>query len=577
MKDSLIFVTLLFVSLLNVNSYKNVLSYKLRRLSLSTSSSSMITETETDVVIIGSGIGGLCSAALLAKAGKSVVVCEAHYELGGCAHEFAMTEDGRVIPTDTTSSDPVYKFEAGPSLYSGLSQYRSANPLKHVFQMIDEEPEWITYSLWTGFFPEAPEGFKQSVGAVAFEDTLMKYGGPNALKEWKILVSALRPLAEGVMELPTVAIRPDVGALRTIVFPYLIPLFKTIMQGEKLTRPFSQYYEELEITDQFLKNYLNLLCFLLQGLPDTGTSSAVMAYMIDDLFKPNGVLDYPKDGSAGIINALERGILKNGGIIKRRTRVDSIIVDDDNRCTGVKTAREIIKAKEAVVSNADLWTTFNLIPKTTNKKFEEEREDLLKNAPLCKSFCHLHLGIESEGLPADLPPQWTVCNDWNKPIDSDFNVIVVSMPSILDPTLAPTGRHVIHAYYAGSEPYEIWEGLDRKSEEYVQKKKERAEALWKAVEKVIPDVRTRVKLELIGTPLTHERFNRRYRGTYGPAFAGGRGFPGQKTHLKALYRCGDSTNPGIGVPSVAASGAMAAGAILSTEEHLELLKKIRMP
>ena len=47
------------------------------------------------------------------------------------------------------------------------------------------------------------------------------------------------------------------------------------------------------ITDPFLKNYLNLLCFLLQGLPAEGTISAVMAYMIDDFFKPNAVMDFP--------------------------------------------------------------------------------------------------------------------------------------------------------------------------------------------------------------------------------------------------------------------------------------------
>ena len=380
------------------------------------------------------------------------------------------------------------------------------------------------------------------------------------------------------MKLPTVAIRPDLGALRTLVLPYIVPLFNTIKQGRKLTRPFSEIYDELNITDKFLKNYLNLLCFLLQGLPDYGTSTAVMAYMIEDLFKPDGVLDYPREGSAGIVNALVRGILKNGGIVKRRTKVDSIIVDDDDRCTGIRTSSgEIINAKEAVVSNVDLWNTFKLVPKTKNEKFEKERKELLESTPKCNSFMHLHVGIDSDGLPNDLPPQWTICNSWDKPIDSEKNVIVVSMPSLLDPSLAPKGRHVIHAYYAGSEPYEIWDGLDRKSEEYKELKTKRADELWKAIEKVIPDVTLRVKWEMVGTPLTHERFNRRYAGTYGPAFPSGNGFPGQTTPLKGLYRCGDSTNPGIGVPSVAASGSMAAAAILSTEEHLKLLKKIRMP
>jgi hypothetical protein len=50
-----------------------------------------------------------------------------------------MSEDGRVYPTDSKNFPadlPMYKFEAGPSLYSGLSQERSPNPLKNVFQMI---------------------------------------------------------------------------------------------------------------------------------------------------------------------------------------------------------------------------------------------------------------------------------------------------------------------------------------------------------------------------------------------------------------------------------------------------------
>ena len=247
--------------------------------------------------------------------------------------------------------------------------------------MIDEEPEWIQYEIWQGFFPEcADSGFRQSVGAEAFEETLRKYGGPNALNEWKTLSSALRPLAEGVMKLPTVAIRPDLGAIKTIVLPYLVPLFKTIAQGQKLTRPFSEFYEELDIKDSFLKNYMNLLCFLLQGLPDYGTSSAVMAYMVEDLFKPNGVLDFPKGGSSAIIDALERGVKKGGGFVKRRTKVDSILINNDDICTGVKTSTgDIITAKEAVVSNLDLWNTFKLVPTTKNKKFEEERQSLLGN------------------------------------------------------------------------------------------------------------------------------------------------------------------------------------------------------
>ena len=45
--------------------------------------------------------------------------------------------------------------------------------------------------------------------------------------------------------------------------------------------------------------------------------------------------------------------------------------------------------------------------------------------------------------------------------------------------------------------------------------------MWKAIERVIPDIRQRQDVVQIGTPLTHERFLRRHRGTYGPAVVAG--------------------------------------------------------
>ena len=103
-----------------------------------------------DVVVIGSGIGGLSCAGLLAAAGREVCVLEAHYEFGGCAHEFDVDLEGRTVPSARLAAlgadaPPTFKFEAGPSLYSGLSPAASPNPLKHIYQMIEEEPEWITY------------------------------------------------------------------------------------------------------------------------------------------------------------------------------------------------------------------------------------------------------------------------------------------------------------------------------------------------------------------------------------------------------------------------------------------------
>ena len=41
-----------------------------------------------DAIVIGSGIGGLSTAVLLAKSDKKVLVLEQHYRAGGCTHTF---------------------------------------------------------------------------------------------------------------------------------------------------------------------------------------------------------------------------------------------------------------------------------------------------------------------------------------------------------------------------------------------------------------------------------------------------------------------------------------------------------
>lgn len=154
---------------------------------------------------------------------------------------------------------------------------------------------------------------------------------------------------------------------------------------------------------------------------------------------------------------------------------------------------------------------------------------------------------------------------------------LVCAPAVIDPSLAPPGKHCLHAYLPATEPWELWEGLDRRSEEYKRLKEERSRVLWQganvcrcalgsweqvtwrrngsrrtlvpqrlrpgvalrppavqasrcgtrhaahpqictraAVRKIIPDIDSRVEVSLVGTPLTHQRFLRRHRGTYGP-------------------------------------------------------------
>ncbi|MBU6229900.1 MAG: NAD(P)/FAD-dependent oxidoreductase [Cyanobacteria bacterium REEB459] len=503
-----------------------------------------------DVVVIGSGIGGLCCAGLLARYGLRVMVCEAHAIAGGAAHSFERQG---------------FHFDSGPSLYSGLSYSPSANPLRQVLNALEEDCDWLTYDAWGCFVPEGY--FRAAVGAQAFTELLAQWRGPQAVAEWQALQRRMEPLKAASVAIPPLALRSDWGVLRTL-YPFLPDILKQARHLRQLSGPFSQLLAGV-VQDPFLRNWLDLLCFMLSGLPAEGTLAAEMAFMFADWYRPGVRLDYPKGGGGALIEALVRGVTRHGGDLRLQTRVQHILLQDQ-RAVGVQLSTgEQIRARHAVVSNASAWDTRQLLPDQTRAVLTPQP------LPPCPSFMHLHLGIDAQGLPPDLECHYLIVNSWESGVDAPQNVVAVSMPSVLDSSLAPPGKHCIHAYTPATEPYALWAGLDRHSDRYQQLKVERSQVLWAGLERIIPDLRHRCEVTLVGTPLTHERFLRRHRGSYGPAIAAGQGrFPGCQTSLPGLWHCGDSTFPGIGVPAVAVSGMVAANSLVAVCKHQGLIDQI---
>ncbi|MFB2897825.1 phytoene desaturase family protein [Aerosakkonemataceae cyanobacterium BLCC-F50] len=509
--------------------------------------------SNTEVVVIGSGIGGLSCAAILARYGIDVTVVESHSIAGGAAHAFERNG---------------YKFESGPSLYSGLSYTPSPNPLRQVLDAIGEDLPCINYDTWGCYLPEGY--FDAQVGAEQFCEVLHKLRGEQAVTQWRRLQEIMAPLGRSAISLPPAALRYDLGAVLT-VGKFVPSLLQHAANVIKLTGPFSRIIDDV-ITDSFIRNWLDLLCFLLSGLPANGTIAAEVAFMFADWYRPNVKLDYPVGGSGAIVDALVRGLTKHGGKLILNAHVEQVLVKND-RAVGVRLRNgKEITANKAVVSNASVWDTLKLIPEGAVPKRYIQQQQVI---PECDSFMHLHLGIDATGLQKDLGIHYIVVNDWDKGITAPQNVVLISIPSVLDSSLAPQGKHVIHVYTPGNEPFSIWQRMERNSEEYALLKQQRAEVMWQALERIIPDIRDRTEVTLVGTPLTHARFLRRHHGSYGPAIMAGKGlFPGATTPLSGLFCCGDSTFPGIGLPAVAASGMMAANTIAPVQQHLQLLNEI---
>lgn len=118
-------------------------SFSLQQHASSSSSSSEIQDSY-DVLIVGSGIGGLSAAAMLSHYGYSVAVLESHYAPGGAAHGYSVYNKDM-----NNGRGGTFYFDTGPSFFSGLnSNYpaKVSNPLRTILDIVDEKVDCIPYT-----------------------------------------------------------------------------------------------------------------------------------------------------------------------------------------------------------------------------------------------------------------------------------------------------------------------------------------------------------------------------------------------------------------------------------------------
>jgi hypothetical protein len=158
-------------------------STSLKALLAQTSATSAASSLDADYVVIGSGIGGLCAGALLARYGASVTVLEAHDRPGGAAHGF--TVGG-------------FEFDAGPSFFAGLSAAPGGgggsppasiptNPLSQVLSALGEAVPCVGYDRWVTHLGDgaasSPPPFPVVADGAAFRAMVRAQGGPAAAEQ----------------------------------------------------------------------------------------------------------------------------------------------------------------------------------------------------------------------------------------------------------------------------------------------------------------------------------------------------------------------------------------------------------
>ena len=405
------------------------------------------------------------------------------------------------------------------------------------------------------------------VGRSGFEAVVRELRGSAVMEEWQRFSELLQPIAAAANALPLLALRPGLDAMAQLL-ERGPQLFRHLPAMRHLSGAFGPLVDR-HLQDPFLRHWVDLLCFLISGMPMGDTNAAAMATLFGDWFDPEASLDYPVGGSAAVVDALVQGLKRHGGTLRTQARVEQILLED-GRAIGVRLEDGESIHADQLVSNADIWNTLDLLPDGVASAWRHDRA----GTPACHGFRHLHLGCDASGRD-ELPIHTVWVDDWQRGIAAERNAVVLSVPSVLDPGMAPQGRHVLHGYTPASEPWDLWRGVERGSAAYNALKQERCGVFWSVLERKIPDIRDRCELVMEGTPLTHRHYLNVHQGSYGPALSATGGlFPGVTTPIDALWLCGASTFPGIGIPPVAASGALAAHGIVGRQAQRSLLKEL---
>ncbi|XP_054802730.1 prolycopene isomerase, chloroplastic isoform X5 [Prosopis cineraria] len=308
------------------------------------------------------------------------------------------------------------------------------------------------------------------------------------------------------------------------------------------------------IQDPQLLSFIDAECFIVSTVNALQTPMINASMVLCD--RHFGGINYPVGGVGGIAKSLAEGLVKQGSEIHYKSNVTDIIVEQ-GKAAGVKLSNGKELFAKTIISNATRWDTFGKLLK--GEAIPKEEQNFQKAYVKAPSFLSIHMGVKAEVLPPDTDCHHFVLEgDWTR-LEEPYGSIFLSIPTVLDSSLAPKGRHILHIFTTSS--IEDWEGISRA--EYEAKKQIVADRIISRLEnKLFPGLRSSIDFMEVGTPKTHRRFLARDKGTYGPMPRsipkGLLGMPFNTTGMDGLYCVGDSCFPGQGVIAVAFSGVMCA-------------------
>ena len=480
-----------------------------------------------DVIVIGAGVGGLVTASQLAAKGAKVLVLERYLIPGGSGGSFK--REG-------------YTFDVGASMIFGFGEKGHTNLLTRALADVGQhcdtipDPAQLEYHLPGGLNVAVDRDYEQFLADLS---ALF----PHEAKGIRAFYDTCWQVFRCLDAMPLLSLE-DPAYLAKV-------FFKAPLACLGLARWLPVNVGDVarqHISDPALLKFIDMECFCWSVMPADLTPMINAGMVFSD--RHAGGINYPKGGVGVIAAKLVAGLESQGGAIRYKARVTQVLLEN-NTAVGVKLASgEELRARR-VVSNATRWDTFGaLVDAAHTPKAETTWRRRYKPSP---SFLSLHLGIDAQIVPQAYHCHHLLLERWEE-MEAEQGVVFVSMPTLLDPELAPAGRHIVHAFTPSS--MEHWQGLTPAA--YRAKKQADADRLIGRLEAILPGLSGAIRHREVGTPRSHRRFLGRMGGSYGPIPAlrlpGLLPMPFNRTGISGLYAVGDSCFPGQGLNAVAFSG-----------------------
>ncbi|GAB4373054.1 MAG: NAD(P)/FAD-dependent oxidoreductase [Acidobacteriota bacterium] len=502
-----------------------------------------------DAIVIGSGIGGLAAAALLARhAGRRVLVLERHYTAGGFTHTFAR---------------PGYEWDVGVHY---VGQTRPGTLLRRAFDAItDGSLEWAEMGEVYDRIVIGDDTYDLVAGRRNFRERMCAYfpDETRAIDRYLELVAGV--VRASRLYFAEKAVPAPVAALAG-------PLMRRGMLrlGRRTTREvLGELTRDERLIGVLTGQYGDY------GLPPSRSSFFMHALLVNH-YMDGGA--YPVGGSSRISASIVPVIEAAGGQVVTSAEVGSILVER-GRAAGVRLADGVEVRAPLVVSDAGVFTTFGrLLPGDVARRLGLDR----RLARLERSIAHasLYVGLNRSAKDLGLGK----ANLWVYPHhDHDENVArfvadpeaplpvaYLSFPGAKDPDFERRfpGRTTVEVItLAPWEWFERWQGTrwGRRGEAYDAFKARLAARLQAELLRRCPQVEGALDHVELSTPLSTRQFTGHERGEiYGLAHTPARfeqAWLRPRTPVRGLYLTGADVCTA-GVAGALFGGVLAASAIL---------------